>query len=75
MGWAKPRWLPSALDRRALEEMLAGVGHGHMGGLARMGFVILSMLPRFGNNAAGLVMDSMGSPIATRQPKFRMKRC
>ena len=46
-----------------------------MGGLARMGFVILSMLPRFGNNAAGLVMDSMGSPIATRQPKFRMKRC
>src|ERR1035441_2245653 len=46
---------PSALDRRTLEEMFAGVGHGYLSGLARMGFVILSMLPCFGDNAVGLV--------------------
>ena len=44
-----------ALDRRTLEEMVAGVGHGHLGGFVGIVCVSLALLPRLGNHSIRLV--------------------
>src|ERR1019366_5733756 len=44
-----------ALDRRTLEEVIAGIGHGHLGGFVGTVCVLLALLPRLGNHSIRLM--------------------
>jgi hypothetical protein len=60
-----------ALDRRTLEEVIAGIGHGHLGGFVGTVGVLLALLPRLGNHSIRLVAVLRGKLPMLPQNLFR----
>src|ERR1039457_4073952 len=64
---------PFILDRRTLEEVIAGIGYGYLGGFVGSVCVLPDLLPRLGNHPVGLVAVLRGKHPMLPQHLFWRK--